>query len=88
MPYIQSILSSKNQVVIPSEVRKALNITSGDKIVWSVARISDRPKAIAEPVSKNWSKAAKGLGKNLWKKVSIENYIKDLRNEWERIDSI
>lgn len=83
MPYIQSTLSSKNQVVVPAEIRRALNLSSGDQLLWRVARMNDQAKAVAEPVPKNWASTMKGLGKDMWKKVSIHEYINDLRNQWQ-----
>lgn len=85
MPYIQSTLSSKHQIVVPSEVRKALKLSSGDSILWRITQMSDQPKAVAEPMPKKWADRMKGLGKDLWKKVSIDEYIDSLRNEWQPV---
>lgn len=83
MPYIQSTISSKNQVVVPAQIRQALKLSSGDHLLWRVARINDQAKALAEPAPKSWASAMKGLGKDLWKKVSLDKYIDTLRNEWQ-----
>lgn len=83
MPYIQSTLSSKNQVVIPAQIRRALKLSSGDQLLWHVAHINDQAKVVAEPMPKHWATAMKGLGKDLWKKISIDDYIAVLRNEWQ-----
>ena len=85
MPYIQSTLSSKHQIVVPSEVRKALKLSSGDSILWRITHISDQPKAVAESMPKKWADAMKGLGKDMWNKVSITDYINDLRKEWQPV---
>lgn len=83
MPYIQSVLSSKNQIVVPAQIRRALKISSGDQILWRITRIHDAPRAIAEPMPKHWAAAMKGLGKDIWKNVSIPDYINTLREEWK-----
>lgn len=83
MLQIQSTLSSKNQVVIPAQIRQALKLSSGDQILWRVAHIKDQAKALAEPVPKSWASYMKGLGKDLWKTVSISEYIDTLRREWQ-----
>lgn len=83
MVYIQSVLSSKNQIVVPAQVRRALKVSSGDQILWRITQINDQPKAVAESMPKKWADAMKGLGKDLWKKVSIDEYIDSLRKEWQ-----
>jgi AbrB family looped-hinge helix DNA binding protein len=85
MPYIQSTISSKNQVVVPAQIRQALKLTSGDQLLWRVARIHDQTKVLAERMPKSWASDMKGLGKDLWKKVSLDEYIDTLRNEWQHI---
>ena len=82
MTYIQSTLSSKNQIVVPAKIRKALNISSGDSLLWRITTINDKPRAIAESMPKNWAESMRGLGKDLWRNVSISEYIKELREEW------
>lgn len=84
MKNIQSIISSKYQVVIPAEIRKKLNIKPGAKLIWRIINLSRQPKIIAEPVPKSWSKYSRGLGQNIWKMVDIKQYIEDLRSQWEK----
>lgn len=76
-------LSSKNQTVIPSHVRKTLGLQSGDKLMWSIVYKGTKPTVIAEPEPKSWSQKARGLGKHLWDDVDISTYISNLRNEWQ-----
>lgn len=76
-------MSSKNQIVVPAEVRRALKLSPGDHLLWRVAYRNDQAKALAEPVPKSWTSAMKGLGKNLWSRVSIAEYIDSLRQEWQ-----
>ena len=83
MLQIQSILSSKNQVVVPAQIRRALKLSSGDQILWRVTHIQDQAKALAEPVPKSWAASMKGLGSKLWNSVSISDYINTLRQEWQ-----
>lgn len=83
MTYIQSRLSSKNQIVVPAAIRRALNISSGDTLYWQVTHVDDKPRAIAESAPTDWAKETSGLGSKLWKNVSIDTYINELRNEWK-----
>lgn len=83
MQQIQSIMSSKNQVVIPSQVRTSLQLQAGDCILWTIVSTYPTKKVIAEPKPKNWTAQTRGLGKSIWKNTSIDSYIKNLRSEWQ-----
>ncbi len=83
MQQIQSTISAKNQTVIPSQIRKILRLKTGDKIVWRVITTNNQPAVLAEPMPKNWAQYTKGLGKNIWQNITIDSYIKNLRQEWE-----
>lgn len=77
-------ISSKYQTVIPARVRKALGLKEGSKIYWQLLRLNNKVKVIAEPKPTNWAAYTRGLGKNTWKNIDIDNYIKNLRREWEK----
>lgn len=70
----EATLSSKNQIVIPREVREALNLKPGDKLVIVLredrAIVLEKPKSLAE--------AMKGLGRGLYPK----DYLKKERESW------
>ncbi len=80
---IDSKMSSRNQIVIPAKIRKALSLKAGDKLMWSVINVNNRLKVLAEPKPKNWAEYSLGLGKEIWKGVDVDKYIKDLRDEWK-----
>jgi AbrB family looped-hinge helix DNA binding protein len=50
MPYLK--LSSNNQIVLPKEARKAMNVKSGDKLLMvvkgSITILMPRPKKYAD----------------------------------------
>lgn len=79
---VDTLISNRNQTVVPAKIRKALKLQSGDKLSWSLIQIGDAVKIIAEPKVKNWANYTKGLGKHVWKNIDIDSYIKDLRKEW------
>lgn len=83
MQQIQSTLSSKNQAVIPSKVRKALNLQAGDTIVWQIIKDGKQTKVLAEPLPKSWTEYSRGLGEHIWKDIDINKYISTLREEWK-----
>ena len=72
-------LSSKNQIVIPKEARESIHLKAGDRLLMTVSTTGHlllwkRPKKYVDYM--------KGLGKNLWKGMDIEKYVKTLRKEW------
>lgn len=83
MIQIQSKISDRYQTVVPADIRDALHLKAGDKILWSIIKLGDQKKAIAEPQPKSWAAYSRGLGKSIWKGIDIDKYIKDLRDEWE-----
>lgn len=83
MNTIQSVLSQKYQTVIPSSIRRTLGLRAGDKILWRVDQHGKSAKAIAEPAPKDWAAYTRGLGKDLWASVGIDQYINQLRDEWQ-----
>lgn len=73
-------LSSKYQVVIPREIRKALHLEPGDQlIVESAGR-----KVIMRPKPRNYTTYMRGLHKEVWKGVEASEYIRKERNAWEK----
>ncbi|MHB8362504.1 MAG: AbrB/MazE/SpoVT family DNA-binding domain-containing protein [Patescibacteria group bacterium] len=76
-------LSSKNQITVPSQVRKELKIKHGEQIIF----IIDHDKVIMKKEIKDVNSFMSGLGKEIWKgsrSKDPEKYIDNTRNEWER----
>ncbi len=76
-------ISSKNQTVVPRKVRKALKLKPGDKLFWHVIKVGKEYKILADKEPKNWAEYTRGLGKHTWKNVDIDEYIRNLREEWD-----
>lgn len=81
LPDVASVVkvSSKNQIVVPSVVRKKLGIKSGDYLLVSVWDQSIT--MILEPES--YVEALRGLHKEVWEGVDVEEYINQERDAWE-----
>lgn len=79
-----STLSSKYQVVVPAQIRRALGIDAGDTLMWQVLQTGGQKKVVAEIKPKNWTKYTRGLGKVIWDNIDIDQYIKQLRAEWSQ----
>jgi len=72
-------VSSKYQIVIPREVRKKINLKSGDKLIIK----ANNDKIIIYPHPKNYTKYSLGLGKEIWKDIDATEYIKKERETWK-----
>ena len=72
MSYLR--LSSKNQIVLPKEARKAMNVKGGDEILvvvkGNVTILMPKPKKYAEALS--------GIGKGVYPR----EYLKRERRSW------
>ncbi len=71
----EATLSSKNQIVIPREARKALGLKPGDKLL--VVLQGNSIIVLQKP--KSYRKAISGLGRGLYP----EDYLKKERESWE-----
>ena len=71
----EATLSSKNQIVIPREARKALGLKPGDKLL--VVLQGDNIIVLQKP--KSYRKAISGLGRGLYP----DDYLRKERESWE-----
>lgn len=71
-------VSSKNQIAIPAEARRKLKIKGGDTLMYLV--IGDQLVLMQEP--KDWVEYTRGLGKEVWEGVDVQQYIDELRGPW------
>ncbi len=64
----QAKLSSKNQIVIPRDVRKALRLKAGDRLLLVVRG----DMVILLPKPKNHATAILGIGRGVYSKDHVE----------------
>ncbi len=67
-------LSTKNQIVIPREIREALGVKAGDKLL----AVPRRDIVILLRRPKNYSQALAGIGKGLYG----SDYLAQERESW------
>ena len=72
---LEAKLSSKNQIVIPREARKALRLKPGDKILIGIR--DSRVLILQKP--KSYAEAIRGLAKNSYP----EEYLQRERESWD-----
>ena len=71
----EATISSKNQIVVPKEVRSALGLKPGDKLLIAV-----RGKTmVLVPKPKDHLKALYGAGKGLYG----DDYLRKERESWD-----
>jgi AbrB family looped-hinge helix DNA binding protein len=72
-------VSTKHQVVVPSEARRALGIRAGDRLAVEIT-----PEAIIlRPGPWRASARLRGLGSEAWQGVDPVDYVRQLRSEWD-----
>lgn len=69
-----SILSAKNQIVIPREARDALGVKGGDKLLVVIR--GDKVIVLEKP--KAHHSAIRGLARNAYP----DRYLKEERDDW------
>lgn len=79
-----STITSKYQTVIPAPIRKELGIKKNEKLTWQIVKKGKHPIVAVSPKPKNWSKYISGLGKEIWKGINTDKYLKELREEWHK----
>lgn len=72
-------VSTKHQVVVPSQARRALGIRAGDRL--SVEITPDG--IILRPGGWRASHRLRGLGSEAWQGVDPVAYVRQLRSEWD-----
>ncbi len=71
-------VSSKHQIAVPAAVRRRLAIDSGDHLV---VEIQDGVIVLI-PEPKDPVEELKGLGREIWEGVDIQDYIDQERDAW------
>lgn len=72
-------VSSRNQIVIPAEARKELGIKPGDRL-YVVVR-DGHMFLLPEP--ENVLDRLRGLYKEIWADIDVEEYINQERDAWQ-----
>lgn len=80
---MQTLVSTKYQVVIPKEARKKVGIKPGQKMDVEITNNRIVLSKIKQGGKLNWPEDYyKKLG-GLWKHTNIEKYLEEERNSWE-----
>ena len=74
-----SRLTSKCQVTVPREIRKALHLSPGNLVYFSV----EGGRAFLSPAPESHARALKGLGKDAWGALGgADRFLRRERDSW------
>ncbi|MBA2381206.1 MAG: AbrB/MazE/SpoVT family DNA-binding domain-containing protein [Chloroflexi bacterium] len=71
-------VSTKHQIVVPSEARRALGIEAGDRLDVEI-----RDNELVLRGRRRASQRLRGLGSEVWRGVDPVEYVRGLRREWD-----
>lgn len=74
-------IGTKNQIVLPKEVRKKIKGLQPGKKVMVYSLDSDTIAIKVE--KKNWLERTSGIASKAWKDIDTTKYLNQLRNEWD-----
>lgn len=77
----QVTIGTKNQIVIPKEIRKKIkDLKPGRKVM--VYPINNNTVAI-KVSDKSWTEKYRGIMKDSWKGINTTKELEKMRNEWD-----
>ncbi|MBI4770185.1 MAG: AbrB/MazE/SpoVT family DNA-binding domain-containing protein [Chloroflexi bacterium] len=79
MATITARISSKNQIVLPREVRQVLRVEPGDSLVFVVRNGG----VVVLPRPRNFTAAMRGLHRELWAGLDASEWLREERAEWQ-----
>jgi len=72
-------LNSKNQITLPSNMRKKLNIQAGDHLLVDV----QDGVMLLIPQPKSYTDHMQGLHAEIWENINTEKYFDEERKAWK-----
>jgi len=79
---LKTTITDKYQTVVPSDLRKRLNIKKGKTLVWRIIQEGPVPLVLVLPQPENWSQYLSGLGKRVWQDADVDEYLQKIKKEW------
>lgn len=76
-----SKLNEDRSLKIPEEILKKAGLRPGAEIIWLYDEEARQILLMEKPDS--FAKVMRGLGKELWNNIDINEYIKEERESWE-----
>lgn len=76
-----SRIDDNSYTKIPEEIIRQAGLKPGDDIIWFYDEKTKQIILMEKP--QDFSKALRGLGKDLWSKTDIDQYIQEERDSWK-----
>jgi AbrB family looped-hinge helix DNA binding protein len=76
----ESEIRTKFQITIPDDIRRKANLSVGDKLIWQYDEAHKEIIVMPKPIS--FSDKLWGLGKELWKNETGDDYVRKERENW------
>jgi hypothetical protein len=80
MSYVSKLDKDMN-TRIPKEIIESAGLKPGIEIIWMFDEDTRQILLMEKP--ENFAKALRGMGKEMWEKVEVNEYIQEERNTWE-----
>lgn len=80
-----SLISKVNDdrsLEIPEEIIKKAGLKPGTEIIWLYDVSTSQILLMEKPI--DFAKSLKGLGKEIWKDIDVNDYVKEERNSWKQ----
>lgn len=75
-----SKLNEDSSIKIPEYILKKSGLKPGAEIIWLY---DEQGQILLMEKPKDFAKAMKGLGKEVWNKTDVDKYIEEERKSWE-----
>ena len=72
-------VSKKNQIAVPSEVRKQLGIQSGDELLVE----AHDGFVVLLPAPGDYTRRLRGLHRDVWEGIDAQKYVREEREGWQ-----
>ena len=72
-------ISKRNQIAVPSDVRRRLKLKSGDRLVIDI----QDGMAVMLAVPTSYTNNLAGLHKEIWQGIDTDAYLQGERESWE-----
>lgn len=75
-----SKLNEDSSIKIPEYILKKSGLKPGAEIIWLY---DEQGQILLMEKPKDFAKAMKGLGKEIWNKTDVDKYIEEERKSWD-----
>jgi len=79
MVKVTTKISGKNQIVLPKEVREQLGVKAGDTLLFIIRD----GEIIVRSRPASFTKAMRGLHKQVWEQIDVDRWLAEERKAWE-----